>query len=246
MKIKIKDIIVNKRLRRIGNEQVKKLSDSIIMIGLINPIVVDNKNNLVAGNHRLEACKLLGWTEIEASVVTLDDVHKQLIEIDENLIRHNLDMIEKGNHLIRRKEVFGQLNITMDDYVASESFIKDTASKLGVGEQTVRDDLKIAEGLNSEIKEMISENPNIMTKSLALDLSKQPEDIQKRFMQNIFEAPRSTPEDIKRKAVEMGIVVKKSNPLYSFLCKCGEKYIINFRTQEVINKNNDPIALKEE
>lgn len=37
---------------------------SIAEIGLLNPITVTADNTLIAGRHRLEAAKLLGWTEI--------------------------------------------------------------------------------------------------------------------------------------------------------------------------------------
>ena len=44
--------------------------------GLLNPITVrvDGKGyRLIAGYHRLEACKAIGWLEIDACVVDLTD-----------------------------------------------------------------------------------------------------------------------------------------------------------------------------
>ena len=35
----------------------------ITAVGLMNPITVTKDNTLIAGLHRLEAVKLLGWTE---------------------------------------------------------------------------------------------------------------------------------------------------------------------------------------
>jgi ParB/RepB/Spo0J family partition protein len=42
--------------------------------GLLNPITIQPDNTLIAGERRLLAAKLLGWTEIPVHVVDLDDV----------------------------------------------------------------------------------------------------------------------------------------------------------------------------
>ena len=43
-------------------------------IGLLHPIVIRPDGKLIAGERRLRAAKLLGWTEIPVTVVDLDDV----------------------------------------------------------------------------------------------------------------------------------------------------------------------------
>ena len=47
---------------------MKELADSILEVGLINPIMVDQAHTLIAGLHRLEAMKLLGRTKIECTM----------------------------------------------------------------------------------------------------------------------------------------------------------------------------------
>ena len=49
-------------------EDVREIANSISEIGLLNPITVDDNYTLIAGLHRLEAAKLLGWAEIECTV----------------------------------------------------------------------------------------------------------------------------------------------------------------------------------
>lgn len=85
---------------------MQKLADSISRVGLINPITVDQEYTLIAGLHRLEAAKLLGWAEIKCTVSDLDGLLAQLAEIDKNLIRRGLDYIEEWEQLARRKEIY--------------------------------------------------------------------------------------------------------------------------------------------
>ena len=87
MKIPIFQIKINDGRREADPEAVYKLADSISKVGLINPITVDQEYTLIAGLHRLEAARRLGWTEIECNVSDLDGLLAELAEIDENLIR---------------------------------------------------------------------------------------------------------------------------------------------------------------
>jgi len=63
-------IDVGRRLRASRADTVAELAESIRAAGLIHPITVyetDSGYRLVAGLHRLEACRALGWAEIPAT-----------------------------------------------------------------------------------------------------------------------------------------------------------------------------------
>lgn len=110
MKIKIAEIKVGDNRRKIDEPNVLTLSESIKEVGLINPITVTTiDHKLIAGAHRLEACKRIGWTEIECNVVELNGLKAELAEIDENLIRHNLSHLDEGEQLLRKKEIYEML-----------------------------------------------------------------------------------------------------------------------------------------
>lgn len=84
----IAEIHVAKRGRNhLGD--VRSLAESIRRVGLLHPVVVDGKGNLIAGKRRLEASRLLGWTTVPVTVVTsLDEaLDKLLAERDENVER---------------------------------------------------------------------------------------------------------------------------------------------------------------
>lgn len=61
---------------------IQALAESMDSIGLINPIVVDRNAELVAGERRLLAAKLLGWRTIQARVI--DGVEAETVELAEN------------------------------------------------------------------------------------------------------------------------------------------------------------------
>jgi adenine-specific DNA-methyltransferase len=83
--IAVELIRVENRFRRhLGN--VSALMDSIKALGLLHPVLVNQDYRLIAGGRRLEACKRLGWKEIPARVVTIDELRAQH---DENVIRED-------------------------------------------------------------------------------------------------------------------------------------------------------------
>ena len=107
--INVNDIIVDesKRLRSAGD--IKPIKDSIEALGdLIHPIIIDADNNLVAGYHRLLAYKDLGKSEIPARVID-KNINKELVEIDENLIRNNLTTLETAQQLQKRKVIYEEI-----------------------------------------------------------------------------------------------------------------------------------------
>ena len=84
MLVNISEIKVRKRVRKdLGD--LDALKESLRRYGLLNPITIDNKNRLIAGERRLEAAKLLGWTNINAGVVNnISAITKLELELEEN------------------------------------------------------------------------------------------------------------------------------------------------------------------
>lgn len=94
-KLKTSDITVKERLRGVDSEKVERLKESILRIGLIHPITVSG-GVLVAGLHRLTAFRELGLEEIDCHLVDDDELLSREIEIDENLHRNELTVLERG------------------------------------------------------------------------------------------------------------------------------------------------------
>ena len=179
--IPINEITVSPGRRDAAPGDVKELADSILEVGLINPIMVDQTYTLIAGLHRLEAMKLLGRTEIECTVSELDGLQVALAEIDENFVRKDLSDDEFRELLLRRKEIYESLHPetkrggdrskrTKCPFDTAKSFADDTAEKWGVDPRTVRREIQTAKNLTPEAKEIIKGAK--VTKSDALKLSR--------------------------------------------------------------------------
>ena len=191
MRIPISEIKVNPGRRKAAPADVRELADSIAEIGLLNPVTVSQSRTLIAGRHRLEAAKLLGWTEIECVVSDLEGLRAELAEIDENFVRSDLTPLEFGELLLRRKEIYealhpesvqtnqggpfrGNQHQEVSDKMTqtTKSFAQDTAKKLGVGRRTVERQVQIAKNLTSETKDILRGADMPVTRKQALALSR--------------------------------------------------------------------------
>lgn len=99
--IDIQRVRVHHRVRRdLGDLQA--LMTSLKAHGLLNPIIVTESYELVAGHRRLEAAKRLGWRAIQCRVVESKDKTQLLqIEMDENMARKDFSSDETADALVR-------------------------------------------------------------------------------------------------------------------------------------------------
>lgn len=84
MLVQIKDIKIKKRVRKdLGN--LEDLKDSLRTYGLLNPITLNSRYELIAGERRLQSAIQLGWTSINANIVdNITDIDQLEMEIEEN------------------------------------------------------------------------------------------------------------------------------------------------------------------
>lgn len=109
--------------RPIVDAAVAVIANSIERVGLLQPVIVQETKlmrggvfspgyRLVAGHHRVEACRRLGWQTIDAIELGEDVsfLEKELIEIDENLCRAELTPAQRAVAIKRRKEIWEALH----------------------------------------------------------------------------------------------------------------------------------------
>lgn len=167
------------RLREISEAQVASLMESIADIGLLNPITVYPSEiqdgavavdgfGLIAGAHRLEACRRLGLAEIPAHVVELGELERQIAECDENLCGTKLTPSEKALFTKRRKQAYEALHPEtrngenqhtrvrqFGEGSTAERFTADTAAKTGESERVVQRNAERGERISQEALEVI-------------------------------------------------------------------------------------------
>ncbi len=138
--------------KKFDDNSIKELALSIKEYGILNPILVRKKNNLyqiIAGERRFRAAKLLGLTEIP--VIIRDDITDEKITevaLIENLQRENITAIEEAKSY---QEILAKNSITeekLSEMIGkSQSFISNKLRLLNLPD-TIQDAL-----INKKISE---------------------------------------------------------------------------------------------
>lgn len=81
---------------RQDNGDLEKLASSLLTFGQLEPIIVDQNIELIAGFRRYSAARLNGWTQIAAVLRTeIDELHAREIELEENIARKQMTWQEE-------------------------------------------------------------------------------------------------------------------------------------------------------
>ena len=182
--VAIDQVIVGLNRRPLKQQKVAELMESIKANGLLNPITIDQKLNLVAGLHRLTACRLLGLEQIECKIIDGDAVQSRLAEIDENLIRSELDALERAELWLERDEILTRLSLRAqpgdNQYTQSGSEMisppaKTTwelAKEVGFNQRTFQQGKQIAKSIAPEVKAVIKDTPIAKSTTALLKLAR--------------------------------------------------------------------------
>ena len=136
--IKISDIQVQHRLWSIDESTVDNLIESIKVIGLKTPISIRKDEYgqyiLIAGGHRLEACKKIGFTDIPCIVEDVTEDFATIHEIDENIMRRTITGPERSYQLAKRKEAYDRaFNMELSTKTSFERYFKDVDAIVNKG-----------------------------------------------------------------------------------------------------------------
>ena len=154
MKIPLNSITIlpDRQRTNIDPDYINKLADSLRLVGLIHPIVVDEKGLLV-GECRVRAAKLLGWKEIEArSFSELDDLERELIELEENLRRKKLDFPDEVAAKARIHKLLQKKRGHTAQHGGKKGGwrLRDTASHLGISVGKMSQDVQLAKAIKRD------------------------------------------------------------------------------------------------
>ena len=96
--------------KRFDKLKLAELAESIKQHGIVQPLVVRQKDNdyeLVVGQRRLEAARILGLERVPVIVNALEDIEMVQVALIENLQREDLDAIEEAGAYSRLIDEFG-------------------------------------------------------------------------------------------------------------------------------------------
>ncbi len=139
-------------------EKLQELADSIREHGVFQPIIVKKSSikgyEIIAGERRVKACKMIGLEVIPAIVRDFSDEEMMEIALLENLQRENLNAIEEA---LAYKKLIDSLSITQEVL----------ATKLGKSRTYVTNMLGLI-SLPEEVKDMIIDNKISMSHARVL------------------------------------------------------------------------------
>ncbi|WP_343252569.1 ParB/RepB/Spo0J family partition protein [Ligaoa zhengdingensis] len=129
------------------DDELHSLAESIRENGLLQPVTVrrlkTGRYELVSGERRLRACKLLGMAQIRAIAVDVDDQQSAVLALIENLHREGLTFFDEARGIY---ELIYQWEITQEE----------AAAKLGMAQSTLANKLRLLR-LSPEIQALVSE-----------------------------------------------------------------------------------------
>ena len=124
----------NQPRKRFDYDELENLAQSIRENGILQPITVrkreDKKYELVSGERRLRAARLVGMVKIPSIVINIDDKNSAMFSIIENLQRQSLDFFEEAEAIEKLE----------GEYAMSR---EEVAQKLGLAPSTVSNKLRI-------------------------------------------------------------------------------------------------------
>jgi len=101
--------------KNFNEHQLNELVESIKQYGIIQPLIVTQKNGryeLIAGERRLRAAKILGLSAVPAIVRQADEQQKLELALVENLQREDLNSIETA---IAYRKLIDEFNLSQEE-----------------------------------------------------------------------------------------------------------------------------------
>lgn len=151
----LSELKVSNPYLRLGTD-VSELEASIRTVGLIAPLVITQDNTLLAGGRRYQALLNLGVTEAPVIIVDKGELEQELISIDENLVRKDLNKQEIEGHLRRAKELYQNLNpeeAPEEAELPAQKFLHSVSEKTGLSPKQIHQAISRDEKASNSVKE---------------------------------------------------------------------------------------------
>jgi ParB family chromosome partitioning protein len=201
--LKISEIKPTKPNRSLSTAHVKDLTESLGLTAFATAVVVrptekEGEYVMVAGDHRLEAARAAGQVEVHAVVVeNATDLELELIQLDENILRRPLTLVQEARALARRKQLYQDLNPATkrggdrranNQLGSLKSFAKATAAATGRSVTAVNRSVARAEKIGEGALKMVQDTP-VETGDFLDRLAKVPPVDQEAFVADALAKP---------------------------------------------------------
>lgn len=203
--------------RPVDPSAVRRLADSIDEIGLKHPVTVRRKGEkyiLVAGLHRLEACRKLGREHVPAIISNMTNAEARMWEIAENLHRADLtkqeraDQIAEWIELVDKRGQVGQVSGGR----GNEGGVAAASRELGIPRTEARRAISIA-SITPEAKEAAREAGIDDNQSKLLKVASEAPDRQVATVHRLAaNAPLSDADAIEKQVASLMAAWNKASP----------------------------------
>ena len=96
MKVKVSSLTHHPKNKEIYDlSSIDELMESISDVGLLQPLTVDTRNQVISGNRRFESIKKLGWNEVEVIVREVQEEELLLIHFNKQRIKSFKELINE-------------------------------------------------------------------------------------------------------------------------------------------------------
>lgn len=223
MPLVIDDIDIPEGRRPVDLAAVKRLADSINEIGLKHPITVRRKGEkyiLVAGLHRLEACRKIGREHVLAIICSMTNAEARMWEIAENLHRTDLTKQERAEQIAEWIELVASAKPAQLAQVSGgrgkEGGISAASRDLGIDRDEARRAIKIA-AITPEAKAAVRESGLADNQSKLLEIARQAPERQVATVHRIAaergaDQPLSDADAIERQVATLMTAWTKASP----------------------------------
>lgn len=136
---------LNKEIYHLSS--IDELMDSINKVGLLQPLTIDQKNQVISGNRRFEAIKRLGWESVDVDQIKVNkgDEVLLLIHFNKQRVKTIKELLSEYDHL----RLYYKTNRSL------KGEVKSIREKVG-------DDIKISDGQLARILFVRKHNPEMI------------------------------------------------------------------------------------
>lgn len=214
--VSIDSIIVDNKYLRLGTD-VEKLKKSIETVGIINPLIINKNYKLLAGGRRFTAMKELGMEKVPVVMVEKNELEQELISIDENLVRLDLNKVEMEEALGRAKAIYDELNPgmpSMEEELEAEkanpeqkvsdreTFLEYTAQKTGLSKKAIKGAIDREKKSSPKVKEARLHGE--LNASQTNELIKLDKEDQEKILDEVIGKSAADIKKIVKKAQQLG------------------------------------------